>query len=140
MLTSFGNQNEKEEKLILVGTIDRKVEEVLEKKLDGLRYNVCYVRKGSEVVLNILKRDVDLLILDMNVSKPLGFDILSIIRKTRPRLPVIVISADCMYQLRRAVVEERVSSQMLKPMETDDITLVSETVNKLLTTQPVQGE
>lgn len=122
----------KRKKSILIGTMDRNIEEILEQQLDGLRYHLKIVRKGSEVLLHILENDVDLVILDMDVSGPLGFDILPIIRKTRPRLPVIVISTDYTFQLRRAVAQEGINCQMLKPVETKEMELITNTVHQLL--------
>jgi len=135
MMTKFAGESNRaatRKKSILVGTVDYKVEEVLARKLDALQYDVNFVRKGSEVILNILEYDVDLVILDMDISGPLGFDILVIIRKSRPRLPVIVISADYTYQLRKTVAEVGISYQMQKPVEPDEMSLVSQTVQNLL--------
>jgi len=119
-------------KTIIVGTIDPNIEEVIGQNLDLLQFNITFVRKSSKLLLAILDHDVDLMILDMDLPGPFGFEILPIIRKSRPRLPMIIISEDYTYNLRKIVAEQKINYQLIKPVDSEEIDLVTETVQSLL--------
>jgi DNA-binding NarL/FixJ family response regulator len=51
-----------------------------------------HVRTGKELMDLLAKEEPDLLVLDLNLGKEDGFDLLAAVRKQRPRLPVLILT------------------------------------------------
>ncbi len=127
------NKNIKSDKkkLIVVGTIDFGVVEGLKQRLNGENYEVRFVQKGISVLIEILDNDVDLLILDLELAGVMGVEILPVIRRLRPRLPVILITDDFTHRIRKIAAELGITYQAYKPMsenETEAIISVTEKI------------
>ena len=119
-------------RLIVVATIDNVIEGALGKQLRGLDYDVHFVRKGSELLLEALENDVDVLILDLEVVGMSGMDILPILRKMRPRLPIILITEDYTYRVRKVVAEQGITYQTFKPMTPAEAGMIRLAAEKIL--------
>ena len=119
-------------KQIVVATIDQNIEEVLSNSLGKKAFEVSFLRKASDVLLTILEEDLDLLIFDLELSGISGIDLIPIIRKSRPRLPLIVISNDFTYQVRKMVAQEGVTYQIFKPVNVRELSQVLETTQSIL--------
>ncbi len=121
----------KKAKLILVGTIDFGVVEGLKERMKGANYEVHFVQKGISVLSEILDNDVDLLILDLELAGIMGVEILPVIRRLRPRLPVILITDDFTNRVRKVAAELGITYQASKPMspnETEAIISATESI------------
>ncbi len=103
-------------KTIVIGTFDYHVFESLNAKLAGSNYNVRFVQRGVKVLLEILDYDADLLILDLDLAGVMGIEILPVIRRLRPRLPVILITEDMNLRIRKMAAELGVTYQAYKPI------------------------
>lgn len=118
-------------KLIVVGTIDFGVVEGLKQRLNGADYEVRFIQKGISVLVEILDNDVDLLILDLELAGVMGVEILPVIRRLRPRLPVILITDDFTHRIRKIAAELGITYQAYKPMsqnETEAIITATERI------------
>jgi DNA-binding NtrC family response regulator len=102
-------------KLIVVATIDAGIENALTAKLDDTQFQLLFIRKGTQVVLELLEREVDLLILDVDIQGIIAIDLIPLIRKLRPRLPVILISEDYTLRIHKLAAEQGITYQSLKP-------------------------
>jgi two-component system nitrogen regulation response regulator GlnG len=120
------------DKQIVVATIDRQIEETFSKDMTNGRFHIRFLRKGSDILLTILEEDIDLLIVDLEVAGIEGIDLIPIIRKSRPRLPLIVISKDFNYQIRQMVAQEGVTYQIFKPLSAKELSEVVQTAHGLL--------
>lgn len=119
-------------KQVVVATIDRNVEEIFFNGFANKNFDVAFLRKASDVLLTILEEDLDLLIIDLELSGISGIDLIPIIRKSRPRLPLIVISNDFNYQIRKMVAQEGVTYQLFKPVDVQELSEVLETTQHIL--------
>jgi len=119
-------------RLVVVATIDRMIEETLGNQLSSPDYNLSFVRKGTDVLAEILEKDVDLLILDLDLSGVMGIDILPVIRKIRPRLPIILISEDFTYRIRKLVAEQGITYQAIKPMSEEEAGAIGMATEKII--------
>ena len=119
-------------KQIVVATIDRNIEDLFFEGLEDDELEVTFLRKASDVLLTILEEDLDLLIVDLELSGISGIDLIPIIRKSRPRLPLIVISNDFTYQVRKMVAQEGVTYQFFKPVNIGELTEVLKTTQSIL--------
>lgn len=124
---------------VVVATIDQKIEDIFSKEFGENRIDIKFLRKASDVLLLILEEDIDLLIVDLELSGISGIDLIPIIRKSRPRLPLIVISNDFTYQVRKMVAQEGVTYQIFKPVNTRELTEVIETTQNILEGQVKAG-
>lgn len=115
-LMNYNGNGKREKKRIVVATIDHTIEDTLGKQLDANELDVCFVRKGGELLLEILDRDINLLILDIDLADITGVEILPVIRRMRPRLPVILISDDYTNKIRKAAAEQGITYQATKPI------------------------
>ena len=119
-------------KQVVVATIDRNIEDLFFEGLEDDELEVTFLRKASDVLLTILEEDLDLLIVDLELSGISGIDLIPIIRKSRPRLPLIVISNDFTYQVRKMVAQEGVTYQFFKPVNIGELTEVLKTTQSIL--------
>jgi DNA-binding NtrC family response regulator len=77
---------------ILVVDDDRQVVRYLKKTLEENGYNVAATTSGKQALVFIQKRMPDLLILDLNMPEPNGFDLLKAEHSKYPYLRILVIS------------------------------------------------
>ncbi len=122
----------KEKKSILVATVDHTIEDSLGRQLDVSECDVRFVRKGGELLLDLLEHDVNLLILDIDLADITGVEILPVIRKMRPRLPVILISDDYNQKIRKAAAEQGITYQASKPISWAETTAIISATNKIM--------
>ena len=133
-----GKREPGERKRIVIGTLDYGVIRALGGRFHSNEYDIRYYHRGADVLIEILDHDVDLLILDVEVTGSIGMELLPVIRRLRPRLPVILVTDDFTNQIRRVAAEQGITYQTFKPMsesETDAIVQATETIIKK--TQPV---
>ena len=116
-------------KTIVVGTFDSQIYEHLRLRLESSGFEVVLARRGVKILLEILDNEIDLLILDLDLAGVMGMDILPVIRRIRPRLPIILITEDVNAKIRKVAAELGVTYQAFKPMtnaETNAIAIASE--------------
>jgi len=77
---------------ILLVDDDRQVVRYLKKALEAGGYRVTAVTSGRQALAAIRKDMPDLLVLDLNMPKPDGFDLLNTERSKFPYLRIIAIS------------------------------------------------
>ncbi len=58
-------------------------------------YSVTAVASGGDALKVIEEQPIDLLVLDLNMPQPDGFELLRTLRKARPGLRVLVVSGAC---------------------------------------------
>jgi len=119
-------------KLIIIGTIDFGVVEGLKQRLNGENYEVRFIQKGISVLIEILDNDVDLLILDLELAGVMGVEILPVIRRLRPRLPVILITDDFTHRIRKIAAELGITYQAYKPMSQNETEAIISATEKIV--------
>ena len=118
-------------KRIIVATLDYNVFRSVSQRLARDDYEICLVQKDAAVLTEILDGQVDLLMLDLELAGVLGLDLLPVIRRIRPRLPVILITDDVTQRIRKVAAEQGITYQVFKPVsapEADDIVSIAERV------------
>ncbi len=125
-----GNTPERR-KAILVGTIDYRIIEDLNRRLNRDDFDVRFVQKGVHLLTEILDNDIDLLILDLDLAGVMGVEMLPVIRRLRPRLPVILLSDDFTSKIRQTAAELGITYQAFKSVnstDTDEIVSATEKI------------
>lgn len=116
-------------KTIVIGTLDHQIFANLNTHLASAAYEVRLVQRGLRILSEILDHEVDLLILDLDLAGVIGIEILPLIRRLRPRLPIILITDDLNLRIRKMAAELGVSYQAYKPVtpsETEAIITAAE--------------
>ncbi len=119
-------------KTIIIGTVDVEIFNHLRAELDGPDYSVRQVQRGVNILLEILDNDIDLLILDVDLTGIIAVDILPVIRRIRPRLPVILITEDVNAKIRKMAAELGVIYQAYKPMTNAETSAIARATNRLI--------
>jgi len=93
------------------------------------------VERGSDALLSIAESNISLVILDISIQDPSCPKTVEILRKMRPRLPVVVLSGDPSVETGREILQHGVFYYFLKPLdfeELDQIVHVALAPNKRL--------
>jgi len=111
-------------------------------------YRVRAAAGGSEALLALVEEAPDLLILDLQLGELPGVQAIELMKRLRPKVPLVVLSGDLSLETGRRVLEKGVFSYFLKPL---DLALFGEVIECALrrrretqagakpATSPVQG-
>ena len=108
-------------KTILIASDDKTTTECIFDIIDKEQFNAICLRKASEVLLNILDVDLDLLIIDTELGGISGIEAMPIIKKLRPNVPIIIVSSDNSFEVGQQIAELGIWSNLNKPIETDKL-------------------
>ena len=140
-MTQQSNSETESMKRIVIGTLDSQMVEALKKKLGKGNYKFYVVQRGIDVLVKILDHNIDLLIMDIDLAGIMGVEVLPVVKRLRPRLPVILITDDFNHRIRKVAAELGINYQAFKPIstsETDAIVSATETIiERNLTPAPV---
>jgi len=103
---------------ILIGSSDAETQRTLKDFiLKGFGRKVLQVTESSDFLLEILDKRVDLTIIDVNLNGLPIAKTVQILKKCRPRVPVIVISDDYSVATGSSIMEHGVFYYMYKPLD-----------------------
>jgi DNA-binding NtrC family response regulator len=107
---------------VLVGSFDTAAVESM-KGFITARYKreVTGVTETSELILEVIGRELDLVIIDTNLKGLPPAKTVQIVKRCRPSLPVIVISDDYTVATGSRIMEQGVFYYMYKPVEMDQL-------------------
>lgn len=114
----------KDKKKILIGAAIKEpvvIElcECLEK--DG--YIVEMVCESYDILRKIKNKDCDVLVIDLDINSKNTINIIPQIRRSNPKLPVIVISGDSSIELARKIRMEGIYFYSIKPLDVPEMRL-----------------
>ncbi len=87
-------------------------------------YDVDEAADGKSVMLMLESRPVDLLLLDLRMPMADGFDVLTFLQRTRPKLPVILMSglaADEIQDSMNRLPVHELPTLLLKPINPEQL-------------------
>jgi DNA-binding NtrC family response regulator len=113
--------------MILIATPDQVTQQQFHDWLSSQGYRVAAVERGSDVLLAVAEDNIRLVILDLSIQEPSGAKTVEILRKIRPRLPVIVLSGDHSIETGRQVLQHGVFYYLLKPVDVKELDQVVQT-------------
>lgn len=107
---------------VLVGSFDAAAVESM-KGFIAARYKreVTGVTEASELILEVIGRELDLVIIDTNLKGLHPAKTVQIVKRCRPSLPVIVISDDYTVATGSRIMEQGVFYYMYKPVEMEQL-------------------
>ncbi|MFQ5751049.1 MAG: response regulator [bacterium] len=106
---------------ILIASRDDACRNKLLKIFTGKGLSVHSVWEDTDLLIEVLERDYDLIIYDLELSDLNGFKMVKIIRKMRPKLALFVVSGNPSKELGGKILQEGVAYYALKPIDPNAI-------------------
>lgn len=116
---------------ILIATNDSSTVDTLLPVFSKKCFHSNTSRRASELLRTILDVEYDLLLLGLDISEISGQEILPIIRKMRPHLPVIVIFNDENFHEGSEISQYGVLCRFVKPLTNSDIDNILQVISKI---------
>ena len=111
-----------ETKSILFAGSDEGMKEQVADVLNGIAtYSLSWVAESGDLLLKILDKDIDLAIIDEELSGMAGSKLIQIIKKSRPRIPLIIISSGNSKEELARVLEQGVFYFIIKPINGEEL-------------------
>lgn len=111
----------KDRRIILIATSEPITGQEILGRLSSQGYRAVVVERGSDALLAVAEENVSLIILDLSIQEPPGAKTVEILRKMRPRLPIIVLSGDHSVETGRQVLQQGVFYYFLKPLNHEEL-------------------
>jgi len=115
---------------VVVATHDFAVRDVLDRFFTNRNYSVSFEQMGSKAILKLLEKPIDIFILDLDDDDNSTLDIIEVIRRTRPRLPIVVLSDSTSLDRVRRLSEAGVFYCAMKPVQIMEIEKVVEALER----------
>ena len=96
-------------------------EQVFEVLNDIATYSLTWVEESGDLLLKILDKDIDLAIIDEDLAGLAGSKLIQIIKKSRPRIPLIIISSGNSKEELARVLEQGVFYFIIKPINGQEL-------------------
>jgi DNA-binding response OmpR family regulator len=111
-----------ETKCILSAISDGGLKGQVFEALDGIEtYSLTWVGNCGDLLLDTLDKDIDIAIIDENLDGMAISKLIEIIKKSRPRIPLIIISSgDSREELTR-VLEQGIFYFIMKPINGEEL-------------------
>jgi len=129
--------NKKEKKSILVADDVKLFQLFIKQTLTSSDYELIFVEKGRQVLDTVMKKDIDLLILDVELPDMNGLEVLRNIRKLTKdmqsvvqlrELPIIMVTAYPREEIRKEAERLGVVSFLGKPVKRKELRKIVEDV------------
>ena len=108
-------------RIILIATPEVSTRQEVLDRLSAQGYQVISVERGSDVLLAVAGDSIGLAILDLSIEEPSGVKTVEILRKMRPRLPLIVLSGDHSVEAGRQILQHGPFYYLLKPLNLEEL-------------------
>jgi two-component system, cell cycle response regulator DivK len=94
--------------------------ELLREMLEGLGCEVVEASNGEQALAKVEETEPDLILLDINMPKMNGYDVLTRLRKNRKfsGVPVLAVTAYAMKEDQQKVLEAGFNGYLPKPIDT----------------------
>ncbi len=106
---------------VLIASGDSGCRKRLKVILSEEQWAVVLESEGAEALVSILERPFDVAVIDLALSDMEGRQVVRIIRRSRPRVPLIVISDDPSVETRASIMQEGVVYYALKPLNPPEV-------------------
>jgi len=123
-----------ETKSILFASTDGNVKEQVFQALDGIEtYSLVWVDNSGDLLINTLDKEIDLAVIDENLDGMAISKLIEIVKKSRPRIPLIIISSDNSREELTRVLEHGIFYFIIKPINSTELREAVESVLKIKT-------
>ena len=108
---------------LLVADDDNEIRELLEFDLLHSGYSVDIAKDGEEALNKALKENYDLILLDVMMPKMNGFDVCKNIRKTKPEVPILMLTAKGTINDKTQGFDSGADDYIVKPFDIQEVLL-----------------
>lgn len=108
-------------KKVLVVDDDAELRSTLSEILKGAGYHIDEAPSGKEAIEKITAKDFDIALLDLMMPKMSGIDVLKAIKKIKPKIKVIMITAFATVENAVDAIKKGASDYISKPFRIDDL-------------------
>jgi len=108
---------------ILIAEDEEKMRRVLEVNLQD-QYQILLAKDGEEALRLFKEEEVNLLLTDMRMPERDGLSLLHEVKRLRPEIPVILITAYGTIESAIQAMKEGATDYLLKPVKMDEVGLV----------------
>ena len=125
---------------VLIVTSELSIRQQILSRASAKGYQAVAVERCCDALLAVFEQNVGLVIIELSIDEPAGVKAVEILRKIRPRLPLVVLSGDRSLEAGRQVLQHGVFYYLLKPFdceELDQIVQIALTSNKQRAAGPV---
>jgi len=119
-------------KVILVATEDPRVVQTFVRVLTERAYRLLVEKNKLRSIWRTLDNNVDCLVMDLKPSDEENAAFVNIIKKVRPRLPIVILSSDERFGSARMLAESGVFYRAFKPLRIEEIEQLIEGVDKII--------
>ncbi|MFQ5824788.1 MAG: response regulator [bacterium] len=106
---------------ILIACVDDDCRDNLLKLLTDRGLTLRTIRKDVDLLLEVLERDYDVIIYDLEISRFNGLKMVKILRKIRPKVSLVVISNNPSKEMGGRILQEGVAYYAVKPINHEAI-------------------
>jgi len=110
---------------ILIAEDEEKMRRILEVNLQD-RYRILLAKDGEDALRMFKENDVNLLLTDMRMPEMDGLGLLHEVKRLRPEIPVILITAYGTIESAVNAMKEGATDYLLKPIKMEEVGLVIE--------------
>ena len=108
---------------LLVADDDNEIRELLEFDLSHSGYNVDIAKDGEEALQKALINSYDLILLDVMMPKMNGFDVCKHIRKAKPQVPILMLTAKGTITDKTQGFDSGADDYIVKPFDIQEVLL-----------------
>jgi len=108
---------------ILIAEDEEKMRRVLEVNLQD-QYQILLAKDGEEALRLFKEKEVNLLLTDMRMPERDGLSLLHEVKRLRPEVPVILVTAYGTIESAVHAMKEGATDYLLKPIKMDEVQLV----------------
>lgn len=92
-------------------------------------FSVLIVKTSFDSILKILKYKVDLILIDLDAVTAEDIESIKILKKIRPRLPIIILTEDNSVEAIRKLTQAGASNIVVKPLKNSRLEQMLEAIN-----------
>lgn len=129
-----------DQRKVLIVTPESSIRQQILSRVSAKGYQAVAAERGYDALLTVVEQNVGLVIIDLSIEESAGVKTVEILRKIRPRLPLVVLSSDRSLEAGRQVLQHGVFYYLLKPFdieELDQVVQIALTSNKQRAAGPV---
>lgn len=108
-------------KRILVVDDEKDVLEIIKDRLESYGYEVETLTDGLQCIEFLKKASADLILLDIEMPEMNGIEVLEIVHRDYPDIPVVILSATKTKSTARRTLEKGAVDYILKPFNPEEL-------------------
>ena len=134
-LSAKGDNVFKHQWNVLLASKDSEVASSLLPVLREFEFNGIVVNRGGDVLLTLLDLDFELIIIDAELVGMSGDEIFPIVRRIRPKIPVIFVADNLSLEMGKELAQNGILYRLSKPVNINEVRDIATSFrNKLINT------